>query len=179
MHHLRVERAGFFDVEREVLISRGTNTIDATLLPTPEYLDEYEGRARSQQTWSYITLGAGALVAAGSAAFLLWNQGEKDDAERRFDDYADSVQSSPSGRCPDDACATKLEVLADDLDDKQRRDIFGWVGVGVGAAGVAAGTLLYVLGDDPDRYETAPESDLFGSLSFAVTPSAVRLGGRF
>jgi hypothetical protein len=179
VHHLRVERAGFFDVEREVVIGRGDNSVDATLLPTPEYLDEYEGRARTQRTWSYVTMGAGALVAAGAGAFLLWNRGEKDEAQQRFDDYAESVERSSGGRCSDDACATKLVVLADDLDEKQRRDVFGWVGVGVGAAGVAAGALLYALGDDPARYETAPESDLFGSLSFEIGPSAVRFGGRF
>jgi hypothetical protein len=179
VHHLRVQRAGFFDLEREVVVTRGNNTIDATLLPTPEYLDEYEGRARTQRTWSYVTMGAGALVAAGSAAFLLWNQGEKESAQERFDEFAGSVQSSPSGRCPDDACATKLDVLADDLDEKQRRDVFGWVGVGVGAAGVGVGALLYTLGDDPSRYETAPESDLFGTLWFGAGPNAVRLGGKF
>ncbi len=33
-------------------------------------------------------MGAGALVAAGGGAFLLWNRGEKDEAQQRFDDYA-------------------------------------------------------------------------------------------
>lgn len=179
VHSLRVQRAGFFDVEREVLIRPGTNVVDATLLPTPQYLDDYVSRARRQRTWSYVALGAGAAIAAGGGVFLLYNQGEKNDAERAFDDYAASVRASPNGTCPDQACIDTLAILTADLEDKRGRDVYGWIGIGAGAAVMTAGVLLYALGDDPGRYDPKPESDVFGKLDLDLRLGSVALRGAF
>jgi hypothetical protein len=146
-----VQRAGCFDIVRDVQVAAGSQTLDATLLPTPDYLSDYVGRARSRRTWSYIALGAGGLLAAGSGGFLLWNQRQKNHAQQAFDQYADSVEQD--GGCQDKVCETSLSIYAADLDAKQGRDVYGWLGVGAGALGVTAGLLLYGLGDDPSRYE--------------------------
>ncbi|RYZ07397.1 MAG: PEGA domain-containing protein [Myxococcales bacterium] len=177
LHSVRVQRAGFFDIVRDVEVKHGEQTLDASLLPTPEYLSDYVSRARSRRTWSYIALGAGGAVAAGAGGFLIWNQGQKNEARRRFDEYADAAEQK--GGCPDDACETSLNIYAADLDAKQGRDIYGWLGVGAGALGVTAGLLLYGLGDDPARYEPKPASDVFGSLDVRLTGRAVELNGRF
>ncbi|MDF3070324.1 MAG: hypothetical protein K0R38_5925 [Polyangiaceae bacterium] len=177
LHSVRVQRAGFFDIVRDVEVTDREQSLDASLLPTPEYLGDYVSRARARRNWSYIALGAGGLVAAGGGGFLLWNQGQKSDAKQRFDDYADSVERA--GGCEDDACEKSLNIYAENLDAKQRRDVYGWLGVGAGALGVTAGLLLYFLGEDPARYEPKPESDVFGSLGVSVTGQALELNGRF
>lgn len=162
-HQLKVERAGFFDLKRELIVQPGTNELDVALLPTADYLGDYVARARAQRTWSYIALGAGALTAGAGGVYLIWNQGQKNDAEESFDQLATEIESSPSGTCQGSQC-DRLELLLDDLDSKRGRDLYGWLAVGIGGAAVGTGVLLYALGDDPSRYEPNPESDVFGSL---------------
>jgi hypothetical protein len=178
-HTVRVQRAGFFDVVRDVEVKAGDNLVDATLLPTPDYLGDYVSRNRSQRTWSYVALAGGGALAAGGGAYLIWNQGPKDEAKKAFDDYAASVRATPSGQCPDDACETTLGILTEDLEAKRQRDVYGWVAVGVGAVAIASGAVLFALADDPARYEPRPESDLFGALRLSVGLQAVELSGAF
>lgn len=178
-HALRIQRAGFFDVEREVWVRPGRQTIDARLLPTPLYLRDYVESARSQRFWSYLSMGTGALVAAGGAGFLLWNQGQKNEAQREFDAYADAVASSESGECDDAACEQELGVLVDELDARRQRDVFGWAGVAVGAAALGAGVVLYLKSPDPYRYEPRPESDVFAKLKLRLAGPSLSLHGEF
>lgn len=177
-HSVRVERAGFFDVDREVVVTPGANSLEVRLLPTPEYLGDYVSRARSQRTWSYVTMGAGALVTAGSAAFLLWNQGQKNDAEKAFDDYVREAERGGPLTCGTE-CQNSLEILVSDLEAKRGRDVYGWIGMGVGAAAIGTGALLFALGNDPDRYEPRPESDVFGTLRFHPSIGSCAVTGVF
>jgi hypothetical protein len=178
-HHLLFQRAGFFDVAREVWVKPGPQQLGVALLPTPEYLDTYVRSAKTRRTWGLIALGGGALVAGSSAAFLLWNQGQKRDAKREFDAYASEVEASPTGRCMSDECVQKLGILVDELDARRGRDVFGWIGVGVGAAALGTGALLWASAADPDRYTPKPESDVFGQLELSLTPRGVNLRGNF
>jgi hypothetical protein len=178
-HSLRIQRAGFFDVDREVWVRPGNQTLDVILLPTPVYLADYVAGAERQRFWSYVSLGGGALIAGASAGFLIWNQGEKNEAERAFDDYADDVADSPTGSCTTDACESELDRLVDELDARRKRDVFGWVGVGVGAVAVGTGIFLFVTGPDPGRYDPKQDSDLFGGLAFGVRGTRVEASGTF
>jgi hypothetical protein len=176
LHTLRVERASFLTLAREVRVFAGENRINVTLLPTPTYLDNYVSRTRTQRTWSYIAFGAGLLVTGSSAGFLIWNQGQKQDAQRAFEQYQAGVKG---GMCPTNACAETLAILVDDLDSKRQRDVYGWVGVGLGAALLGTGSLLYALGGDPKRYDPKPQSDVFGPLALEFGPRRVGLSVTF
>jgi hypothetical protein len=178
-HALRVQRAGFFDVNREVVLPTGSTVLDVRLLPTPQYLDQYTASAKRQRTLAFITGGSGLLVMAGSGTFLLWNHGEKNQAKRAFDDFVSEIDNSSTGKCDSDECDAKLGILLDNLERKRNRDLFGWLGVGVGAAALSVGTLLYLLGDDPNRYRTGPESDVFGSLQLHLGARALTLSGAY
>ena len=175
-HAIRVQRAGFFDVQRDITVLPGQQSVDVTLLPTADYLNDYVTRASTQRTWSYLTLGTGALLTAGSGAFLLWNQGQKNEAESEFDAFADGVEAE--GGCTD-SCEQTLGILVDELESRRDRDVYGFVGVGVGAATLAVGALLYVFGADPHRYDPKPESNVFGSLGLRVMPAGVELSSVF
>jgi PEGA domain len=179
-HLLRIERSGFLPLERQIVVGKAEVVVVARLLPTPPYLAEYLGRASRQRLWSYLAMSAGALTAAGGGAFLLWNQGEKAETKRAFDDYVRGVEAaSPSRRCLDEACEQTLGVLAGAVDSKRQRDVYGWVGVGVGAAALTAGALLFVLGDDPNRYEPTPESKALASISLRLRLQSLELRGEF
>ena len=172
-HRLRVQRAGFFDVEREVLLGRGTHRLDVTLLPTAGYLDNYVRRTQAMRTWSWISLGAGTLIAGAGGAFLIWNQGEKNEAERQFDELEAKVLELPDQKCGSGPCEDDLWRLAGEYDKKAGRDVYGWLAVGVGGAALATGVMLRLLGDDPSRFDPKPESDIFGALRLRLQPGFV------
>jgi hypothetical protein len=178
-HQLRIKRAGFYDVEREVWVKPGLQSLDVTLLPTPAYLADYVQSAQTQRLWGFMALGSGALLAGGSTGFLLWNQGQKREAERDFEAYAEAVAQGPSGQCPDDDCERQLGILVDELDARRSRDVFGWVGLSVGAVALGTGAFLLARAPSPTRYEPKPESDVFGSLDLHVQANGLRLSGNF
>lgn len=178
-HALRVQRAGFFDVNREVVLPPGSTVLDVRLLPTPEYLDHYIASARRQRTLAFVTGGSGLLVLLGGGAFLFWNQGQKNDAKRAFDDFAHEVEQKPGQQCDSSECDAKLGILLESLEEKRNRDLYGWLGIGVGGAALGVGTLLYLLGDDPNRYETTPESDVFGSLKLRLDARTLSVSGAY
>jgi len=178
-HSLRFQRAGFFDVEREVWVKTGDQRLDVTLLPTPPYLDDYVKRARVQRFWGYVSVGGGAVLAGGSAAFLLWNKGQKRDAERAFNAMADKVAALPNGVCDSNTCANQLDILVDELDARRKRDVYGWVGMSAGALSLGTGIFLLAAGADPRRYDPKPESDVFGRLELDVHGSQLSVRGSF
>lgn len=178
-HRLRFQRAGFFEVEREVRVRPGEQHLDISLLPTPAYLADYVQSARRQRLWSYVALGGGALLAGSGGAFLLWNQGRKQDAKREFEAFAAEIAASPSGECADPECERTLGILVDELDRRRSRDVFGWVSLSVGAAALGTGFVLLARSPDPRRYEPKPESDVFAGLRVDVTASAIAVSGHF
>jgi hypothetical protein len=177
-HQVHVARAGFFDVKREVLLTPGRTVLDVTLIPTPAYLAEYTTRAKRQRLFAYVSGGAGAAITAGAVGFLIWNQGKKNQAEDRFNAYADLVAAMPKNSC-EKTCVSTLGILVDDLDEKRKRDVFGWIGVGVGVAAIGTGVLLHLTGDDPGRYEPKSEGSLLGALSVRIGRTGAAVSGAF
>jgi hypothetical protein len=168
-HVIRVERADFLPVQREVVVPRAaSSSVTIELEPTPEKRAAYRSAAVAQRTWGYVATGAGAAITLGSFGFLLWNTSAESDAEDDFD--AEAAKQGPGGECDraagmqSDECLQALELALDDLESIRSREKFGWIGVGVGAAAIGAGVTLLLTNDDPDRYEPRPESDVFGRL---------------
>jgi hypothetical protein len=178
-HTLRFQRAGFVEVEREVWVRPGQQSLQVSLLPTARYLNDYVRSANQQRLWSYIAFGSGALIAGGSAGFLLWNDGQKREAQREFEAFAGDVAASPAGKCPDDACVEQLGILVDELDARRQRDVLGWAGLSIGAAALGTGAFLFLSGPDPHRYEPKPESDVFGRLELRAGPRGLSMRGTF
>jgi hypothetical protein len=190
-HALRVERGEFFPVERQIDVpARGRTLVEVDLEPTPEKRARYRSAAQTRRIWGYVSLGAGALFAGGGAAFLAWNAGEKSDKKTAFDREAEKNEPGSMLECDPrterpEGCEEALNLALTNLEDARSRDVFGWLGVGLGGAAVGTGLFLVLAGDDPDRYEPKPESDVFGRLR--LSPSAwlskgnagVSLSGRF
>lgn len=174
VHVVRVERAGFYPSERKVTVPRGGSShVVVDLTPTPEQRATYRSRTVAQRTWGYISLGAGAALTAGGVTFLVINSAEESDKKDAFDVQA--ARNGPGGDCDREAgrqtpsCVRTLNLALEDLKEVRSREKFGWIGAGVGAAGMGLGIVLLLINDDPNRYEPRPESDIFGRLELRPT----------
>lgn len=168
-HRLRVERAGFVTSERTIEVPRGSSaTIDVTLAPTAAYRADYAASASSRRAWA-LGLGIGGLVVAGaSTGYVVWSSGQQSDAQKDFDAALGQAEKACAAHSSDcDELTNVAKIREDDLGTKKDRALFGWIGVGVGAASLVTGVTLWVTGKDPHRYDPKPESDVFGSLDIA------------
>jgi hypothetical protein len=181
-HVVRVERAGFYPFERKVQVPRGgSSRVVIELQPTAEKRASYRSRTVAQRTWGYVSLGAGAVLAAGGVTFVLLNKSQESDKKETFDDEA--ARNGPGGDCDRDAgrqtpaCIRSLNLALEELKDVRSREKFGWIGAGVGAAALGLGAVLLFTNDDPNRYEPRPESDVFGRLNLRPTAWVYPNGG--
>lgn len=177
-HRLRVERAEFLPFERDVTVDKGSHTqVAVELLPTPEKRAKYRSGAVTTRTLAWIGVGAGAAIAGAGTVFLIVNQGEKNDKESAYNTavqrYSPGGECDPFGIRPEGASCTpgteEVEIRLNSLESARSRDVWGWVGVGVGAAFLGTGIVLHIIRDDPDRYEPREESDLFARATWTPT----------
>lgn len=170
-HALRIERGEFLPVERDVtILASQTTTVTIALEPTAEKRAAYNESVRSRRLWAWVATGAGSALTLGSGAFLVINSGRESDKRKEIDEIQSREECD--GRSPeyDPACTAEQNSELDNLDSILAQQTYGWVGLGVGAAAVITGVTLFVTGDDPDRYEPKPESDVFARVE--VVPTA-------
>ncbi|MCA9641564.1 MAG: PEGA domain-containing protein [Myxococcales bacterium] len=176
-HRLRVERAGFVSFEREVDVPRGGYRVDVELIPDASYRRDYRDAALSQRTWGWVGVGGGAAIGVGAVAFLLWNRGQQQDAQRTFNQEAPRHESSgdcwPGLSDLADDCKD-LNTLVDDIEAANGRFGYGWAALGLGVVAAGVGSYLLIAGDDPDRFEPGADSEFL--VSFGLTPMPM-MGG--
>lgn len=172
LHRLLVERGGFEPVERDVDVAPGTSTtVHIVLDPTPETRASYADRTSSRRTWGLIALGGGALVAGGAVGFLVWNAGKRSDAKRDFD-AAEANVTNKVGICDSatttfdqDKCNSTAKEAESRVNAANARNVYGYVGLGLGAIGAGFGAYLLFTNDDPHRYDrTRSEASVWRSL---------------
>jgi hypothetical protein len=162
-HHLLVERGDFEPAERDFSIEPGHVTSLRILLePTPEFRAHYVGRAQSQRTWGWISVVAGAALAAGGAALAAYDAKQRSEGDSTIRGI-NAMAVRHSGELCDPAgdtgsatyqtlCAMPYANATTQVSDANSRDGIAWSGVGVGAAAVALGVVL-LLTDDPHKYD--------------------------
>ncbi|MBI2390145.1 MAG: PEGA domain-containing protein [Deltaproteobacteria bacterium] len=161
LHRLRVERAGFYAFERDVLIETGAITrVRATLEPTSETRFAFERSARTQRTIGLALVGSGVLVSGLGAGFLVWNAGRKATADEEYERILFDSEPGAGRRCdPRSAapasCRVELDAKYDAYRTVRGRDLYGWIGVGVGAAAATFGAIVLLRADSPSKYERA------------------------
>lgn len=187
-HRVAIERGGFEPFERDVDVEAGrTTTVRIGLDPTPETRATYVSKAKSQRTWGWILAGAGVLVGGGGAGWLVVNGKKKSDKQATYDEAVDQQSHGrASGPCtwnkapvnPGDsitfatpeACNAQADDAKSALDTAKKQDLFGWVGIGVGAASLVTGVVLLVTSDDPHKYDRKASDEL------AAEPRLVPMG---
>ncbi len=186
-HHLRLERAGFFPVERDVDVpSRLTHTINVHLQPTAETRAAYVDGAERTRFWSYAALGAGALFAVGGATVAIIEQGKLPAARQSYAAVEAARTPNSGGACDATrelsamvkaSCASELEEAADHVNHTSLGRTLGLAAAGFGGALLITGVVLRAVGDDPHKYDDSNQRSLLGSLR--ITPDVAPTGVMF
>ena len=180
-HLIVAQAAGYLPASAEVTLPEGgQQNVSLTLVADPEAAEPAPppvapappapqaqlvavdtGVAQPDRTTAYLLLGVGgAGLIAGSIAGVL-AMGKKGDLE--------DACESPS-RCPASAQS--------DLDAANRRALISTIGFGIGIAGVAAGTILYLSGSSGDT--AMPQFEVYGATARpCLGPAGAGLMGNF
>ena len=172
-HLLEVEKAGFVSYSEDISIpNKQVLAKNIALVPSNDFIDAYEGKAKKMRTAAWITSG---LAVAGVGAAIFFNQ------------KSASTETSFAA-----ARTTYLQTQAQSDYDKMKslantgnsQVLLARVGLGVGVAALAAATYFWVAGDDPHKYEgfkeAAPEAPAQSkSAQIFVGPGALAIAGRF
>jgi hypothetical protein len=149
-HVLKVEKEGFTAVQKQVRITPDQVTEEAIrLTPSPDFVEAYE-----KQQWAYRIGGfIGVAVAiAGFATFGIM-QGQ-----------AQYAYGTGSGDQYESFLRLRNELVANESEETRRKAesaansintqlAVSYVAGGLGLAGAAAATVLFLIGDDPNRYQ--------------------------
>ncbi len=181
LHRLRVERAGFFALERDVLVpSSGALVVPVVLDPTPDTLAAYTERARSRRTLGWITFGAGAALLAAGGSILGYDAGQRSSARAQYGTISAALAAHQhpcafaAGDLPS-ACVPQINAAADTYNATFGRDAAAYVLGGIGIAALVTSAVVLATGGDPHRYEKRAPKERIGGLR--VLPSTWRGGG--
>lgn len=169
-HRVRVEAAGFLPLERDMLLDPGkTNVLSEKLEPTPETRAAHDANVSFHRTWGLIGIGAGALIAGGGIAWLAVNSGSKSDARSALEKANDDLANHRAPNCSLDVPVLNCQAFVDgkqsDYDDAKKKDIVGYVGIGVGAAALVTGVVILLTGEKADEYNAARARPRFALAS--------------
>jgi len=165
MHTVTVEKAGFIISTRDLEIQpKQEKEVQVSLLPSPAFVRAYEQRAGLLRTvaWAGIGLGAAGLAGGG----LLYSvANDKATALRR------DIQAYNQSEL-------RREDTLRDLQQRQatisRLDALVLVSGGIGVAALATGLVMYLTGDEPDRYVSEETA-----IVLVPTGSGLTLNGSF
>jgi hypothetical protein len=193
-HRVRLEAAGFLPFERDVNVEGGKdNVLQGKLEPTPETRAAHDANVSLHRTWGIIGIGAGALIAGGGAAFLAINSGAKSDARKEFDTANTALDLSTPPHCNVFAvegspvntpaeCQAYVDDKQSAYDNAKKKDVIGYVGIGVGAAVLVTGVVVLLTGESAHEYAALPRPQSRGprlSCSFGPGNFGAALAGSF
>lgn len=164
-HRIRVEHDGFFAAERDVILEGGKERdISLYLAPTNETRRTYVDKANFRRTVGWVTVGSGAVLAAGSAVFFALNRGSLTDAAKTYDNVLAASptcsKTAPAGESPPSpaVCVGRLDDATANKNKYQTRQTIGLVGGAVGVVAIGAGVVLLLTSNDPHKYDREPAS---------------------
>jgi hypothetical protein len=157
-HVLEVRLNGFKTWRRTIaLMARHKHTVAVRLIPERDYYTRYVASSESQRIWSYILGGAGIALGSVTIGVAIWNH-------TRYDQWRDE-----EGRLNEDFQV--LPPYPSELVERQRENdclldsihTVDMITIGAALAGGAlfiTGLVLFLSGDDPDKYEDRINSNL-------------------
>lgn len=148
-HVLRIEKEGFTSVQKQVKVAPDQVTEEAVrLMPSPDFIDGYEKKQWGMRIGAFIAAG---VAVAGIATFGIM-QGQ---AQASYGDP--SQPSSFAGLRSSLVSMEDPEVRkkAEDLRNKINSQLaVSYVAGGLGLAGAVTATVLFLIGEDPNKYQS-------------------------
>lgn len=158
-HEVLVEKSGFLTFARTIDVAPNQASVETvTLVPSDAFIEDYRAQAVAMRTAAWTTAGSGAaLLVAGAILRMV--------GDARFDDlvnkgYLTQQASICMAQNPNyngsDFCATPAGNANDALGTLDSIETQDTVALGLligGGVSVVVSTVLFVVGEDPARYE--------------------------
>jgi len=156
-HVLRIEKEGFTSVQKQVRVAPDQVTEEAVrLMPSPDFIDGYERKQWGLRIGAFIAAG---VAVAGIVTFGIM-QGQ---AQASYGDP--SCPTSATTMLP--SCFAGLRAALVSMEDpevrKKAEDLrntinsqlaISYVAGGLGLAGAVTATVLFLIGEDPNKYQS-------------------------
>ncbi len=148
-HVIRVEKEGFTSVQKQVKVLPDQVTEESLrLTPSPDFIDAYERKQWALRIGAFIAVG----VAVGGLATFGVMQGQANDAygdpgvPGTFTSYRArlAVEENPEVRASAEALKNQISTQL----------TISYVAGGLGVASAITATVLFLVGEDPNRYQS-------------------------
>ncbi|MBN2358987.1 MAG: PEGA domain-containing protein [Deltaproteobacteria bacterium] len=144
MHTLAIEKEGFISYQQDVEIREKQElALDVRLKPSEDFRRAYRRGANLVRTISLASLGIGVVALAGGGYLVYDGIGRANQLGQQIDSY----NSQPS------RTAQEYDAIVQGRRDLATVDILTVSAGGVALVGLAVGTVLFLFGDDPDKYD--------------------------
>jgi hypothetical protein len=170
-HFVRLEKEGFVAWQKEIRISPDTLTEESVrLVPSPDFIAAYESKQRKLRAGAWVATGvavagvAAAIAFEARAAQLYGSKGQ----DGSFLGLREKVTAG------DESARELLNQAQAQISSAQT---LTGVFIGVAAAGGAAAVVLWLMGDDPNRYSAYREVGLKADAAIGPGGGFVSLTG--
>lgn len=148
-HVLRIEKEGFTSVQKQVKVAPDQVTEEAVrLMPSPDFIDGYEKKQWGLRIGAFIAAG---VAVAGIATFGIM-QGQAQSS------YGDPSQPNSFAGLRSSLVSMEdpeVRKKAEDLRNKINSQLaISYVAGGLGLAGAVTATVLFLIGEDPNKYQS-------------------------
>lgn len=157
-HTVKVEREGFIAYARDIDVESGrTSRLDVRLIPSQEFIEKYETRAKTFRTLAWTSSGL-ALAGLGLAGFFEFRARSAEDDHngkvRELESAGKAIVGPNGYTITDEAARLTEQPRLDSLkDDADQNTLISRVALGAGVAVGLASLYFWLAGDSMDRYE--------------------------
>jgi len=163
-HTLKVHKKGFVSWAHDIDIqSDQPLVVDAAMVPSVEFIDEYDSSAFRWRLAAYLAGGVGVALLAGGVAGYAYNSGE---IKKYEDDLAADNCQANAPIAPTVDCSV-YGTRKSSIESLDQAMVGLMVGGGVAAA---AGVVLFLYGPEPGVYDQYKSSASVGAVT--VLPTA-------
>lgn len=142
-HLLEIEKTGFVSsIEDFTVQTKGFIERQVTMIPSPDFLQGYEGSASKMRLGAWLTTGAATLAVVGAGYFQFAYNRTADDFKTSLDRYNALANKRQEDFAP---LQTKKTQAEGQLGNAR-------ILSGLGLAFAVGATYFWIAGEDPDRY---------------------------
>ncbi|MDP1920222.1 MAG: PEGA domain-containing protein [Myxococcales bacterium] len=148
-HILRIEKEGFTSVQKQVRVAPDQVTEEAVrLMPSPDFIESYEKKQWGLRIGAFIA--AGVAVAGITTFAIMQGQAQSSYGDPSQPNSFAGLRSSLVSM-EDPEVRKKAEDLRNTINSQLA---ISYVAGGLGLAGAITATVLFLIGEDPNKYQS-------------------------